>query len=404
MQSNKHGMFTQAIHAGEEPDPLTGAVAPPIYQSTTFAFRNADEASAAFERYTEPALTFQGRQDPYVYTRWGNPTITALERKIAALEGGEAALATASGMAAIASAVLTAVAPGQHLISARAIYSGTYELFASKLPPLGIDVSFVDATEPANIERALRPNTRLIYIETPGNPLLDITDIAATVEIARSAGVMTMIDNTFATPINQRPVDLGIDVVVHSATKYLCGHGDAIGGAVVGPANFIHATRTGMLRDFGGIISPFNAWLILRGTATLPLRMERHNANALTLARWLEEHPAVQLVRYPGLPSHPGHEVAQRQMTGFGGMIAFEVKGGIEAGRRLMDRVSLCTLAVSLGDVRSLICHPASTTHSYIPAQARQAAGITDGFVRFSVGLEDPEDIMADLDQALTGS
>jgi methionine gamma-lyase len=402
MSNTKHGIYTQAIHAGESPDPLTGAVVPPIHQSTTFAFRTADEAAAAFERYTEPALLFQGQQDPYVYTRWGNPTVTALERKIAALEGGEAALATASGMAAIASAVLTAVTPGQHIISARAIYSGTYELFSRKLPPLGIQVSFVDATEPANIRAALQPHTRLIYIETPGNPLLDITDIAAVADIAHRAGVMTMIDNTFATPVNQRPLELGIDVAVHSATKYLCGHGDAIAGAVVGPADLIHRARTGMLRDFGGIISPFNAWLTLRGVMTLPLRMERHNANALALARWLEEHPRVRLVRYPGLESDPGHAVARRQMTGFGGMIAFELEGGIEAGRRLMDRVRLCTLAVSLGDVRTLICHPASTTHSYIPAEARKAAGITDGFVRFSVGLEDPEDIMADLEQALT--
>lgn len=401
MQPNEHGIFTHAIHAGEEPDALTGAVAPPIHQSTTFAFRSADEAATAFERYTEPGLLFQGRQDPYVYTRWGNPTITALERKIAALEGAEAALATASGMAAIASAVLTAVEPGEHVVSGQAIYSGTYELFSRKLPPLGIEVSFVDTTEPANVAQALRPNTRLIYLESPGNPLLDITDIAAVVAIAREAGVMTMIDNTFATPVNQRPLELGIDVVVHSATKYLCGHGDAIGGAIVGPADLVHKARIGMLRDFGGIISPFNAWLILRGMVTLPVRMERHNANALTLAGWLEGHPAIRLVRYPGLEHHPGHAVARRQMTGFGGMIAFEVSGGIEAGRRLMDRVRLCTVAVSLGDVRTLICHPASTTHSYIPAQARAAAGITDGFVRFSVGLEDPADIIADLDQAL---
>jgi methionine gamma-lyase len=401
MPKNRYGLYTQAIHAGEAPDPLTGAVSPPIHQATTFAFPSAEAAAAAFERYTEPALLFTGEQDPYVYTRWGNPTITALERKIAALESGEAALATASGMAAIASAVLTAVKPGQHIVSARPIYSGTYELFARKLPPLGIEVTFVDATEPANIQAALQTNTRLIYIETPGNPLLDVTDIAAVAGIAQQTGVLTMIDNTFATPINQRPLELGIDVAVHSATKYLCGHGDAVAGAIVGPAEFIHQARIGMLRDFGGIISPFNAWLILRGITTLPLRMERHNANAMKLARWLEEHPQVRLVRHPGLVSDPGHAVAQKQMQGYGAMIAFEVKGGIEAGRRLMDRVQLCTLAVSLGDARTLICHPASTTHSYIPAAARQAAGITDGFVRFSVGLEDPEDIIADLDQAL---
>ena len=401
MSEKKLGVFTQAIHAGEAPDPMNGAVVPPIHQATTFAFPDADSAATAFERYTEPDMTFDGQQDPYVYGRWGNPTMTALERKIAVIEGSESALATASGMAAISAAVLTAIEPGNHLVSAQAIYSGSYELFSKKLPPTGINVTFVDAREPQNIASAICENTRLIYIETPGNPLLDVTDIAAVAQLARDAGIMTMIDNTFATPINQRPLELGIDVVVHSATKYLCGHGDAIAGAIAGPAEFIHKTRTGMLRDFGGIISPFNAWLTLRGMVTLPLRMERHNSNALKLARWLAEHPKINLVRYPGLESDPGHEIARKQMSGYSAMIAFDVKGGMEAGRRLMDNVQLCTLAVSLGDARTLICHPASTTHSYIPAEARAATGVTDGFVRFSVGLEDPEDIMYDLDQAL---
>lgn len=403
MAQSSRNLFTQVIHAGESPDPATGAVAPPIHQATTFSFSTADEAAAAFERYTRPAIDWTGEADPYVYTRWGNPTQTALERKVAALEGGEAALATASGMAAISAAVLTAVQAGDHLVAAQSVYSGTYELFHRKLPALGIEVTFVDATQAENVRQALRPNTRAVYIETPGNPLLDLIDIAAVVEIARShtSRPLVIADNTFATPVNQRPLELGVDVIVHSATKYLVGHGDAIAGVLIGPAEFAHRARTGMLRDFGGIISPFNAWLALRGMLTLPLRVERHNANALQVARWLEQQPQVSLVRYPGLESHPHHTLARNQMSGFGGMVAFELSGGVEAGKKLMDRVRLCTLAVSLGDVRTLICHPASTTHSYIPVEARHAAGITDGFVRLSVGLEDPADIISDLEQAL---
>lgn len=391
MSVKRAGLHTLAIHAGEAPDPTTGAVAPPIYQSTAFVFPSA-EAGAAL---------FTGEGEGYIYTRLGNPTQAMLERKVAALEGGEAALATGSGMAAIATAMLTAVQPGGHLVSAQSIYSGTYALFTKDLPPLGIEMTLVDATDVANVARALRPNTQAIYIETPGNPTLDLIDITAVVEVARQAGVTVIMDNTFATPVNQRPLEMGVDVVVHSATKYFCGHGDAIAGMVVGPAEFVRRAREGVLRDFGGIISPFNAWLVLRGLQTLPLRMERHNANALQVARWLDGHPQVAWVRYPGLESHPQHELARRQMRGYGGMICFEVKGGVEAGRTLMNSLELCTLAVSLGDVRTLICHPASMTHASVPASARRATGITDGLVRLSVGLEDPEDIIADLEQAL---
>ncbi|MFQ6014101.1 MAG: trans-sulfuration enzyme family protein [Anaerolineae bacterium] len=391
MTTKAISFHTLAIHAGEEPDPQTGAVAPPLYQSTTFAFSSAEEAVA----------TFAEEREGYVYTRWGNPTLAMLEQKMAALEGGEAALVTGSGMAAIATAVLIAVKGGDHIVSANAIYSGTYELFTDRLPGYGVEVTLVDATDPANIEAALRGNTKLIYIETPGNPTLKLTDMAAVVEIGKRAGVMTMMDNTFATPINQRPLAQGIDVVVHSATKYLCGHGDAIGGVIVGSATFLGRTGREVLRDFGGILSPFNAWLILRGIHTLPLRMARHNANALAVAQFLEEHPQVAWVSYPGLPSHPQHELARRQMSGYGGMVCFEVKGGVEAGKRLMDNIKLCTLAVSLGDTRTLICHSASTTHSMVPRETRLTMGITDGLVRLSVGLEDPVDIMADLDQAL---
>lgn len=391
MSDTEYGIFTKAIHAGETPDKATGAVAVPIYMANTFAFPTAEVAAA----------TFAGEQAGYIYTRWGNPTQATLERRIAALEGGEAALATASGMAAIATAIMSVVRQGDHIVATKAIYSATFNLLDKELPRYGVTTTFVDATDPENVANAIRDNTRIVYLESPGNPTLALNDIAACAKIAREAGALTFVDNTFATPINQRPLDLGADVVLHSATKYFCGHGDAIGGAIVGSHAFIENTRTGILRDMGGITSPFNAWLILRGIQTLPLRMERHNANALKVSRFLEEHPAISWVAYPGLESHPQHELARRQMRGYGGMVCFEVKGGVEAGTRLMNNIQLCTLTVSLGDTKTLICHSASTTHSTVPAEARRAAGITDGLVRMSVGLEDPEDIISDLDQAL---
>jgi len=396
----EYGLNTRAIHAGEEPDPATGALAPPIHLSTAFHLGTAEQG----------AQLFSGQREGFVYTRWGNPTQRALERRIAALEGAEDALATASGMAAIATAVLTAVKGGDHVVATKTVYSATYTLLAKQLPAYGVTATFVDATEPSNVVAALQENTRLVYLESPGNPTLALNDIATIADGVRDrAGQrgleppLIFVDNTFATPVNQLPLTLGADVVLHSATKYLCGHGDAIAGAIVGPAIFVESARKGMLRDLGGIISPFNAWLILRGIQTLPLRMERHNSNALAVARFLADHPSVEWVAYPGLESFPQHALARRQMQGFGAMIAFEVKGGVEAGRRLVDGVRLCTLAVSLGDTRTLITHAASTTHSTVPREARLVAGITDGLVRLSVGLEDAGDIISDLDQALAG-
>lgn len=386
------GFATRAIHAGVHPDPATGAVVPPLYQSTTYAFGSPEEGAALFS----------GEKEGFVYTRWGNPTQAALETRIAALEGGEAALATATGMAAVTTALFTLVKQGDHIVSTASLYSGTFEFFTRRLPSLGVEVTLVEASQTNRFREALRPNTVALYMETPGNPTLALTDIAGVVEIARKAGVMTLVDNTFATPYNQRPLELGADVVIHSATKYFCGHGDAMGGAIVGRKDFIQRASEEVLRVMGGVISPFNAWLILRGTQTLALRMERHNANALEVARFLEGHRAVEWVRYPGLPSHPQHETAKKQMSGFGGMVCFEVRGGLEAGRRLMKRLKLCTLAVSLGDNRTLICHPASTTHLAMSPEARLAAGITDGLVRLSVGTEDVEDLIADLDQGLS--
>jgi len=392
MDNRTLGINTLSIHAGETPDPATGALVPPIHLATTYHLGSVEDSAAIFA----------GEREAFIYTRWANPTVAVLERRVAALEHGDAAVATASGMAAIAAAILTVVKAGDHIVSARAIYPSTYHLMTEQLASLGVDTTSVDATSPADVEAAIRPATKLIYLETPGNPLLTLCDLGAIGAIARRAGVTTICDNTFASPVNQLPLDLGIDVVIHSATKYFCGHGDAVGGLVIGSSAFVERCRTEPLRYYGGIMAPFTAYLILRGTQTLPLRVQRHNANALALGQWLEHHPAVSWVSYPGLPSHPQHDLAKRQMTGgFGGMLCFDLKGGVEAGARLMNAVKICSLAVSLGDARSLITHPASTTHSVVSREARLSQGVTDGLVRLSVGLEDLDDLIADLSAGL---
>lgn len=306
-------------------------------------------------------------------------------------------------MAAIATALFSATKTGDHIVAPRALYGGTHHLFSEELPHLGFKISMVDARDPEEIAEAIRDDTKVIYIETPGNPLLELTDIPAVVEIARRRGLVTIADNTFATPFCQRPLELGVDLVVHSATKYLGGHGDTIAGIIVGPQESIQRARETTLRYLGSVLGPFDAWLILRGMHTLPLRMERHCANALALARFLESLPKVERVYYPGLPSHPQHDLARRQMSAYGGMISFEVRGGVEAGARLLDGVRLCTLTASLGDVRTLISHPASMTHAanIVPRGQRLAAGIGDGLIRLSVGLEDPNDLIEDLERAL---
>ncbi|MCD6506243.1 PLP-dependent transferase [Candidatus Poribacteria bacterium] len=388
----KEGISTLAIHAGEGICPTTGSVAPPIYQATTFAFRNAEQGAAIFSEEMEG----------YVYTRWGNPTLASLERKLAALEGGEEALVTASGMAAVTIALLTVLDSGDHVLCSKGVYTGTYKFLSYSLRRFDVEVDFVDGTNPTLFEKAIHPNTRLIYIETPANPTLDVIDIAVISDIARRHGLPLFIDNTFATPCGQRPLELGADVVIHSMTKYLCGHGDAIGGAIIGRRKFIEEARKVTLRIYGGVLSPFNAWLIMRGIHTLPLRMRAHSQNAMEIAKFLEEHPAVKMVRYPGLPSHPQHEIALKQMKLFGGMISFELMGGEEAGRKLMNSLRLCTLAVSLGDTRTLISHPASMTHAAVPREERLRFGITDGLIRLSVGLEDVGDIIEDLDRGLS--
>ncbi len=391
MSAKNQGIHTLAIHAGEAADPQTGALVPPVHLASTYHLGTAENGAAIFA----------GEKEGYVYSRWGNPTVTTLQARVAALEHAESALCACSGMAAIMTAVLNVVRAGDHMISAKAIYPSAYHLFDVELRALGIDTTFVDATDARNVAAALQPNTKLIYLETPGNPILALCDLAAIAEIARGAAALTICDNTFATPINQRPLDFGIDVVIHSMTKYFCGHGDAVGGVIAGRAEFVKRCADEPLRYFGGILSPFNAYLILRGTQTLPLRVERHNANALAVAQFLERHPQVSWVSYPGLVSHPQHALAQQQMHGFGGMVCFDLKGGVQAGARLMNSVKLCALAVSLGDVRSLITHPASTTHSVVSREQRLSQGVTDGLVRLSVGLEDAEDIIADLEQGL---
>ena len=396
MRSEKKlGKATEAIHAGErQPDPTEKSgipLLPPIYQNSTFRFTTAAECAEAF----------RDEESGYVYTRWGNPTQEVLEKKLAVLEAGEAALATASGMGAVSTALLTALADGGHVVAMENLYSATFQILNEDLRSFGVETTFVDATDASQIERAIRPDTKVLYLESPTNPLLKLIDLRTSAEIAKAHGVTSIIDNTFATPCGQQPIALGIDVVVHSMTKYLSGTGAVIAGAIVGQQEFITAAKTGALRNFGAVISPFNAWLTLHGITTLPLRFARHCENAMHVAAFLETHPAIAWVRYPGLSSHPQHELAKHQMEVFGGVITLDLKGGRAAGEHLVNHLQRCALAVSLGDVRTLICHPASTTHSHVPAEIRQQIGITDGLVRISVGLEDVEDILADLEQAL---
>lgn len=389
---------TQAVHAGQEPDPATGSVTPPIYMTTTF-------------KLPEPgprlmdALFLRGDQPPHVYTRWSNPSLRTLEEKMAALEGAEAGLAFASGMAAVSSVLFTFLGAGDHVVASGVCYAGTVELLGLHAGRYGIAVSLVDTSDAEAVRRALRPNTRLVYIETPANPILRLTDVAALADIAHQAGVPLVVDSTFATPVLQRPLSLGADFVLHSATKYLGGHGDALGGIVVGAGEGIHKIRQGMLIHLGGAMSPFNAWLINRGLATLSLRMQKHQESALAVARFLEEHPKVRRVLYPGLESHPQHDLARRQMLGFGGMVVAQMD--METAAKVVQQVRVFTYATSLGDYQSLLFYYPTELYvdsaTYLDADQKRAyrewAG--NGIMRISIGLEDPQDLIADLDQAL---
>jgi methionine-gamma-lyase len=387
MNLKKPGFSTRAIHSGER-EKETGAVTTPIYQTAPFKFKNAAHA----------ARVMAGKESGYVYSRGLNPTTEVLEEKIADLEGGEVALAQATGMAAISAAVFTEVKAGDHMIADEVIYGNTYDLFVD-LGKFGVKVSFIDTSEAKNVEDAFRPNTKLVFFETPANPTMKLTDIKAVSDISHEKGATVMVDNTFMTPYFQQPLSLGADVVVHSATKYLNGHGDTLGGIIVGSSDFIKRARH-TSKNIGGAISPFNSWLILRGMKTLPVRMDRHNENAMAVAKYLQGHEKLENVIYPGLKDNPQYDIARKQMRGAGGMIAFLLKDASDVPA-FLDALKLCTLAVSLGETGTLIQHPATMTHAVVPREKRIKYGIADELVRLSVGLEDAEDIIEDLKQAL---
>lgn len=384
-------METRCVHAGQQPDPQTGSLTTPLYQTSTFVFKSAEQGAARFA----------GEEPGYIYTRLGNPTTAALEAKMADLEGGEAALALGSGMAAVSAVIMAMVRQGDHVLYGAPIYGCTYAFLHDQMAGFGVQASGVDVSDPQKVAEAIRPNTKVLLLETPANPTLKMADIRALAAICHDRGVQLVIDNTFMSPYLQQPLALGADVVLHSATKYISGHGDVIAGIIVGKKEFIDVVHMTTLKNIGGVLGPFEAWLLLRGLKTLHIRMDRHCENAMKVAQFLEQHPLVERVWYPGLESFPQHDLARRQMSGFGGIIAFEVKGGVAAGRKLMNSVQLCHLAVSLGDAESLIQHPASMTHAVVPAEDRVKSGITDGLVRLSVGLESAADIIADLDQGL---
>ena len=390
MDTRNSGFNTKLVHAGI-PDDAHGSVVTPIYQTSTFAFRDAQQG----------ANRFAGTEGGYIYTRIGNPTTVALEENVAQLENGFGATAMASGMGAVSTVYLALLSAGDHIVSTDSVYGPSRGLMEKHMSRFGVASTYVDTSDLANLRAALRPNTKLVYIETPSNPAMSVTDIAAAAEIAHAAGALLVVDNTFASPHLQKPLDLGADLVLHSVTKFINGHADVVGGIVVSKTEALHKQIRAMLINLGANMDPHQAYLVSRGLKTLALRVERAEQNTHQVAPWLEARPEVAWVRYIGLPSHPQHALAGRQMTGYGSMIAFELKGGTEAGRVLMDNVHLAGLAVSLGGVETLISHPASMTHASMPREARLAAGITDGLVRLSIGIEDVEDILADLDQAL---
>ena len=377
------GFATRAIHAGQDPDPATGATIVPIYATST---------------YTQAA---PGQHKGYEYSRSGNPTRAALETCLASLEEGERGLAFASGLAATTGVFAGLLKPGDEVVASADLYGGTFRLLDKVFKPWGLVTKYTDDSSPAGFEKLMTKATKIVWIETPTNPLLQILDIAALAELAHKHGALLAVDNTFASPYLQRPLALGADLVVHSTTKYLGGHSDVVGGAVIGRKELLEPIKF-YQNAAGGVPGPFDAFLTLRGLKTLAVRMERHCANAGHLAAWLKQQPQVERVFYPGLPEHPGHAVAARQMRGFGGMISLKLKGGAEAARRFMSRTKLFSLAESLGGVESLVCHPATMTHASIPIEIRSARGVDDGLIRLSVGIEDVKDLEGDLRNALT--
>ncbi len=389
MVSKGKGFSTKAVHAGEKRDPSTGAVVTPIYETSVFAFSSTKELIDVMSEKAEG----------YTYTRYGNPTVRTVERKMAELEGAEDVAVFSSGMAAIATTVFTLVSSGDHVVSTRDLYGGTLEFFKDVLPKFGVEVSLVEATDFDEMKSAIRKNTKVIYAETPTNPTLKLVDVSKVAKLGKKKGITVVVDSTFASPYNLKPIQLGVDIVVHSATKYLGGHNDVTAGVVGGPESFVQKLKE-MRRHFGGTLDPLAAWLLLRGLKTLGLRMERHNFNGMLVAKYLEAHPKVKRVYYPGLPSHPQHSIAKRQMKGFGGVVSFEIDGDFEKTMKFVDNLKLCFLAASLGGAETLATQPVTCSHYFVSAEDRRKAGITDQLVRLALGIEDPEDIIADLEQA----
>lgn len=420
------GFGTLAVHAGQTPDPTTGSRAVPIYQTTSYVFKNAEHAANLF------ALKESGN----IYTRIMNPTTDVFEQRVAALEGGAAALATASGQSAATFSLLNIAGAGDEIVSSSSLYGGTYTLFASTLKKLGIKVTFVDSSEPENFRKAITDKTKALYAETLGNPKLDVLDIEAVAKIAHEAGIPLIVDNTMATPYHCKPIEHGADIVMNSATKFIGGHGTSIGGVIVDSGNFnwdngkfpylsepdpsyhgikfteacgnlayIIKARVTLLRDMGAALSPFNSFLLLQGLETLHLRMERHSSNALKIAKWLENHPSVSWVSYPGLESHPSHQNALKYLKGgFGAILTFGIKGGKEAGKKVIDAVKVFSLLANIGDAKSLIIHPASTTHQQLTLEEQVSSGVTEDLIRLSIGIEDADDLIHDLEQALAAT
>jgi methionine-gamma-lyase len=390
MDSKDLGFNSKLIHGGGFKDPL-GSATVPIYQTSTFVFNSADHG----------AQCFSGESDGYIYTRIGNPTIGALESQLALLENGFGGIATSSGMGAVNTVYFALLDNGSHVVSSAAVYGPSRVVLEQQYCRYGVEASFVNTANLEEIRKAIRPNTKLLYIETPSNPTMDITDLKACVEIAHAHGIPVAVDNTFSSPYLQRPLDYGVDIVLHSMTKFINGHADIVAGMIVAKDETMYKKLRSIMVNMGCNMDPHQAYLAIRGLKTLGIRIDRSQENAIKLAEYLEKHPKVAWVRFPGLPSHPQYELARKQMDGPGSMISFELKGGLKAGKVLMDNVKVAILAVSLGGVETLIQHPASMTHSKVSAEGKTKAGITDGLVRYSVGIEDVRDLLADLEQAL---
>ncbi|MBC8321437.1 MAG: aminotransferase class I/II-fold pyridoxal phosphate-dependent enzyme [Bacteroidetes bacterium] len=391
MDTKKSGFTSKLVHAGSVADKLGSAVTP-IYQTSTFSFRDADHG----------ARCFSGEEKGYIYTRIGNPNIEELEVAIAELENGFGGIAASSGMAAVNIVYLTLLGQGDHMISHNSVYGPSRGIMEKLYPKFGVEYNFVDTTNIQNIENAIKPNTKLLYLETPANPTMGITDLKAATELAHKHGIIVCVDNTFCSPYLQRPLDFGVDIVLHSMTKFINGHADIVGGIIVTKEEKLYNDLRYIMINVGFNMDPHQAWLARRGLKTLSIRLDKAQENSIKVAEYLESHPKIEWILYPGLKSHPHYELGLAQMDGPGAMISFGVKGGLEAGKKVMNNVHLALLAVSLGGIETLIQHPASMTHSKLSKEARETAGITDGLVRLSIGIENVEDIIADLDNALS--